>query len=188
MLRPGWFRQNRLALLAVLVLLPVTLGIMFAYQWLGYFERFPSRPVDVATGDSIQYGRSEWRIDSTDRFGADSARGQERGLPAGTDLIVVTVRVVPSSTGTDKEHDLCTVRLEETGGEHPTRSWANATGAAVPLTGTGPDLTSCSRELRTPYTFDAQFVVPADTGDWSALTLGASVVTELPEYARFSLD
>lgn len=188
MLRPGWFRQNRVALLAVLVLLPTTLGIMFAYQWLGYFEQWPSRPVDVAAGDSVEYGRSEWRIESTDRFGADSVAGTERDLPGGTDLIVITVRVVPSGTGTDEEHDLCAVRLEETGGGNPPRSWTNASGGAVPLAGTAPERTSCSRELRTPYTFDAQFVVPADTGDWAALTLAISVDEELPEYARFTLD
>lgn len=186
--RPGWFGRNRLALLAVLVLLPATLGIMFVNQWVRYFEQWPTRPVDVAVGETVEYGNARWRIEATDRVSGDSAAGRERDLPAGTDLVVVTVGVDPTGTGPDGVPELCTARLEESGGVRATRSWTNAAGGAISLDGDGPLLTSCSSELSTPYTFDAEFVVPADAG-WSAsLTVGITVVDALPDYARFSLD
>jgi hypothetical protein len=182
----GWLRRNSRALVAIVVLLPATLGIMFANQWIGYFEEWPSRPVDAAAGETLEYGNARWSIEATDRVPGTSAAGRERDLPDGTDLVVVTVRVDPTGFGPDGVPDLCTVRLEESGGTTPTRSWAN--GGAISLDGSGPDLVSCSSELTTPYTFDAQFVVPTDAGDSSKFTVGIAVVTELPEYARFALD
>lgn len=184
----GWLRRNRRALLAVLVLLPTTLGIMVANQWVRYFEEWPSRPVDVAAGETLDYGNARWSVEATDRVIGASAEGRERDLPAGTDLVLATVRVDPTGTDPDGVPDLCTVRLEESGGENATRSWSNAAGGAIPLDGAGPSLTSCSSELSTTYTFDAEFVVPADAGDSSTLTVGIAVVDALPEYARFALD
>ncbi|WEO75794.1 hypothetical protein BJQ94_10390 [Cryobacterium sp. SO2] len=198
MRRGGWFQRNRLALLAIVVLLPATLGIMAVHQWLGYFAGWPSKPVDVTAGESVRYGQFGWRIESTDRVGADSAEGRERDLPAGTDLVVVTVRVDPTgATRPTVAADasalvdtwrLCTARLEERGGPHAARSWTNAANGAVSLAGAGPALSSCSSELSEPYTFDAEFVVPHDAGEQATLALGISVVSELPEYARFALD
>jgi hypothetical protein len=184
--RAGWLRRNARPLVAVVVLLPATLGIMFANQWLGYVDQRPTRPMDVAAGETLDYGNAHWRVEETDRVPGDSAAGRERDLPAGTDLMVVTVRVDPTGPGPDGKYDGCTVRLEESGGNTPTRSWTN--GGAISLDGSGPTLASCSSELGTPYTFDAQFVVPRDAGESSDFTLGISVVTELPEYARFALD
>lgn len=184
----GWLRRNGRALLAVLVLLPLTVGIMFANQWLRYFEEWPSRPVNATVGETLEYGNARWRIESTDRVSADSVTGRERDLPAGTDLITVTVALDPTGTGPDGVPDLCAARLEESGGGTVTRSWTNAAGSAIDLDGAGPSLTSCSSELSTAYSFDAEFVVPAEAGESSSLTINISVPEFLPEYARFALD
>lgn len=184
--RVGWLRRNARPLVAVVVLLPTTLGIMFANQWLGYFDQRPTRPVEVAAGETLEYGNARWSVEAADRVPGDSVVGRERDLPAGTDLMVVTVRVDPTGPGPDGRYDGCSVRLEESGGSTPTRSWAN--GGPISLDGSGPDLTSCSSELGTPYTFDAQFVVPHDAGESSDFTVGIAVPTEAPEYARFALD
>jgi hypothetical protein len=183
----GWFTRNTRALLVVLVLLPATLGIMFAHQWIGRLEERPSRPVDVATGESVDYANAAWTIEATERVPGTSAAGLERGLPAGTDLIVVTVAVSPAAPGADGLSDPCTVRLEESGRDGATRTWSNATRGRIQLAGDGPELTSCSSELGSPYSFDAEFVVPAETGDFSHLTAGIVVPDALPEYARFAL-
>jgi hypothetical protein len=184
----GWLRRNRTALLAVLVLMPTTLGIMFANQWIGQLEERPSRPVDVAVGETVDYANASWSVEGAERVPGTSGAGRERGLPSGTDLIVVTVWVSPSGHGADGAHDLCSVRLEESGGRGETRSWSNAAGGAISLEGDGPHLTSCNSEQSSPYTFDAQFIVPADTGDLSALTAGLVVIDALPQYARFALE
>jgi hypothetical protein len=183
----GWFTRNTPALLAVLVLLPATLGIMFANQWIGRLEERPSRPVEATIGETVDYANAAWTIEATDRVPGSSAAGLERGLPAGTDLIVVTVGVSPAAPGADGLYDLCTVRLEESGDDRATRTWSNAARGTIRLTGDGPVLTSCSSESSSPYSFDAEFVVPTETGDFSDLTAGIVVPDALPEYARFAL-
>ena len=182
----GWLRRNSRALVAIVVLLPATLGIMFANQWIGYFDEWPSRPVTAEAGETLDYGNARWSVEGTDRVAGDSAAGRDRDLPAGSDLVVVTIAVDPTGTGPDGVPDLCTVRLEESGGQQPTRRWSN--GGAIPLDGAGPDRTSCSSELTEPYTFDAQFVVPADAGEAGSLSVGIIVVDALPEYASITLD
>jgi hypothetical protein len=186
--RVGWLRRNRRALLAILVLLPATLGIVFANQWIGYFDEWPSRPVNATAGDTLDYGNANWQVEPADHVSGDSAQGRERNLPAGTDLVVVTVDVDPTGTGPDGVPDLCSVRLEESGGGAATRSWANVPSGSIPLDGAGPELTSCSSELSTPYSFDAEFVVPADAGEDTTLAVHIIVAGELPEYARFTLN
>ena len=186
--RAGWLRRNGRALLAILVLLPATLGIMFANQWIRYVEDGPSRSVNVTAGETLEYGNARWRIEATDRVNADSAAGRERDLPAGTDLISVTVEVDPTSTGPDGVPDGCTARLEESGGGTVTRSWTNASQGAIDLGRGGPSLTSCSSDLSTRYSFVAEFVVPTEAGESSSLTVNITVAEFLPEYAKFALD
>lgn len=186
--RTGWLRRNRRALLAILVLLPATLGIMFANQWIGYFDEWPSRPVNATAGDTLEYGNAHWQVEPADRVTGDSAEGRERDLPAGTDLVVVTVDVDPTGTGPDGVPDLCYVRLEESGGGAATRSWANVPSGSISLDGPGPVLTSCSSDLSGPYSFEAEFVVPADAGEGTTLAVNIIVGGSLPDYARFTLD
>jgi len=186
--RPGWLRRNALALVAVAVLLPATLAITMANQWSTYLAGSPSRPLDVADGATVEYGHSGWQVEKTDRVSGTSAAGQERDLPAGTDLVIVTVRVDPIEFLEDGTAELCTARLEEDGGTGLPRSWGNAAGSPISLDGPGPDLVSCSSDQRTSYTFDAEFVVPTDAGDGATLSLGIAVPTEFPDYLRFALD
>ena len=183
----GWLRRNSRALVAIVVLLPATLGIMFANQWIGYFEQWPSRPVDAAAGEALEYGNARWSIVATDRVPGTSPAGRERDLPDGTDLVVVTVRVDPTGFGPDGVPDLCTARLEESGGGTVTRSWSNGSRGAL-LGGAGPLLTSCSSEVSTRYSFEAEFVVPAGAGESSSFTINIAVPGFLPEYGRFALD
>jgi hypothetical protein len=182
----GWFRRNRRALLAVVVLLPATLGIMFANQWVGYFAEWPSRPVPVAVGGSVDYADALRSITSSERVTGGSAAGAERGLPADTDLVSVTLSVTPG--GPVDDDDLCRVWLEESGGSHAARKWSPSGSGAISLDGPRPEVTSCSSELSDPYTFTAEFVVPADAGDTGQLSVGVAVASALPEFARFALD
>jgi len=186
--RPGWLRRNRLALAAVAVLLPATLAITSANEWSTSLAASPSRPVDVAAGDTVQYGPSRWHVEKTARVSATSAVGQERDLPAGTDLLVVTVRVDPRELVEGAASGGCIARLEEHGGPGPARSWGSASANPITLAGPGPEFTSCSSEQVSPYSFDAEFVVPADAGDGATLSVGIAVVDEFPAYLRMDLD
>jgi hypothetical protein len=186
--RHGWFRRNRWALLAILVLLPATLGIMFVNQWVGYFAEWPSRPVRVAVGESVEYADARRSIESVDRIHGASAAGQDRGLPTGTDLVVVTLTVDPTGSGPVGDRDLCTVWLAESGGPHGERKWSNASTGAISPKGPRPELVSCSSELNDPYSFVAEFVVPVDAGKSTTMTVGLAVAHALPAYASFALD
>lgn len=184
----GRARHNLLALGAVAILLPATLWVSFANEWFTFYDAWPSRPIDVAAGQSLEYGGSTWLIESTDRITANSADGRERGLPTGTDLLAVTVRVDPPAVTRADDEALCTTRLEETDGGAPARSWIDATKSPISLTGTQPGLSSCSGEELSPYSFRAEFIVPSDAGSTAGLAIGIAVAPELPDYARFELD
>ncbi|QYF75053.1 hypothetical protein [Cryobacterium sp. PAMC25264] len=185
---PGWLRHNWLALAAVAVLLPVTVAITSANEWSTSLSASPSRPEEVSAGDTAQYGPSSWQVEKTTRVSATSAVGQERDLPAGTELLVVTVRVDPSRSVEDGASGGCVARLEEHGGPGPARSWGNASANPITLAGRGPEFASCSSEQSGPYSFDAEFVVPADAGDGAILSVGIAVSDELPDYLRMALD
>jgi hypothetical protein len=183
----GWLRQNRWALVIVAVLLPATLAITFSSAWQGYFNERPSRPVDVAVGETVEYADAGWRIEGTERFDSASLVGTERDLPSGTELLLVTVAVDPHAESEPGDAAACTARLEESGNA-VTRSWAAVAANPVSLDGSGPEQKSCSTTATAPYSFEAEFVVPADAGRDGTLTLGVSVLAELPRYARFALD
>lgn len=170
-----------------MVLLPATLAITFAQQWLSYFDQRPSRPVDVISADSVDFADTSWRIVSTTRVAASSSEGADRALPKGTDLVSVTVDVTPHRLGDDNRSQMCTVRLEDFHGRGEDRSWSTVTSGAISLTGYGPDNVGCNSEESGPYSFTAEFVVPADAGDGSDLALSIAVVSEFPEYLRLTL-
>lgn len=134
----------------------------------------------------MEYGSATWQIESTERFSAISATGKERDLPPGTDLVVVEVRVDPSDAPVDEDAELCLAQLEETG--PAARMWGNVRSSPIILDGATPEFGSCRPGQDAPYTFEAEFIVPADAGENGRLALHIVQATELPEYARFALD
>ncbi|WP_213815363.1 hypothetical protein [Glaciihabitans sp. dw_435] len=183
----SWWRRNRIALLVVVVLLPATLAITFAQQWLSYFDQRPSRPVDLSTSKTVDFADTGWRIVSTTRVAASSSEGADRALPPGTDLVSVTVDVTPHGLSGDDNSPMCTVRLEDFHGTGEDRSWSTVTSGAISLAGNGPDNVGCDSEESGPYSFTAEFVVPPTAGSDSDLALSIAVVSEFPDYLRLTL-
>jgi len=177
-----WLQRNRLGLAAVVVLLPATVGITFATQWGDYFGSRPSAPTTVASGDSADFAGAGWSVEGTRRVAAASAEAEQIGLPAGSDLLITTVRVVPDGSGDAPQ---CTVRLEEFDGGSVARTWGDAGYAAISYSPAEGTESYCAHDVDDPYLLETAFVVPSDTGDDLALAL--VVVSEIPRYLSLRL-
>ena len=181
----AWLRSNRVGLVAVAILLPATVGITFANEWTAYFGQRPSVPVDVAPGDTGTFAATDWVVEDTERIPAAGAEGEEIGLPAGSELVVVSVRVTPGDLDSNGESPRCLLDLEELDGGTVTRGWGDALSDPISFDTADGAESICTASNTDPYLLETIFVVPADAGD--ELALAVTVVGELPEYLRLRL-
>jgi hypothetical protein len=182
-----WLRRNALALVAVAVLTPATIAVTFSTEWTSFLNTRASEPVEVAEGLAARFGGSEWRVAGSERIPSDSREGINAGLPAGSDLVTVTVEVVPDVIDAENKSSFCTVRIGEYEGSGDTarRSWADATFAAIDYRTPDGIESGCSTEITEPYTFIATFVVASDASDNLGVQL--EVPDELPRYLLLRL-
>lgn len=187
-----WLRKNAVALIAVLVLAPTTIGVAVANDWGTYLSRTPSQPVEVGDGHSTRFAGTDWRVEGVTTYTETSEEGLSADLPSGTKLVAVTVRVVPDTLDENGKQPGCIVRLGEYRGASSAeiRSWS-AEGFS-PLGWEYRDDTESycvsdpePEDLYSPYSFTSYFVVPADASDNLGLQL--QVTDELPRYLLFRL-
>ncbi|MDF2444089.1 MAG: hypothetical protein JWR01_2292 [Subtercola sp.] len=181
----GWLRRNAIALIAVVVLVPVTLGVTFSNEWLDYYSNRPSQPVTVDPGAAADFAGTGWRVDSTRRITSTSTEGADARLPGGTDLIVVTVDVTPRVLDENGLSPYCELRLEEAEGGELARSWGDAAFDPISYDGADDAQSGCTTDLTTPYRFEALFVIPSSVD--GALTLNLEALDELPRYLELRL-
>lgn len=183
----GWLRKNAIALAAVVVLAPATIGVTVANDWGTYLSERPSQPVEVGVGHSASFAGTDWQVGSVERFTPNSDEAVEAEIPSGTHLVAVTVQVSPELSDEASRSSGCTVRLGEYSdtGSTETRSWG-AEGFS-PLHSDFVDSieSGCNSELNTDYRFTSYFVVPQDAGD--NLGLQVQVADELPHFLLFRL-
>jgi hypothetical protein len=184
--RPGgWLRRNAFALGAVVVLVPVTLGVTFSNDWGRYYSTRPSQPIEVDAGSAADFAGTGWRVDSTRRVAGGSPEALAAHLPGGSDLVVVTVEVTPRELDEEGASTFCEVRLEEQDGGELARSWGDATLEPIDFEGADGVENGCTPDLTGPYRFEALFVIPASVD--SALALHLEVSDELPRYLSLRL-
>lgn len=176
-----WLRSNRFGLVAVAVLLPATVAITFATQFSSYFSGRPSVPLAVASGATAEFARADWTLVDSRRIAGTSDEGAEIGLPTGSDLVVVTVRVSPG----DGEAPGCLMQLDELAGSSVIRSWGESTTDPIDYTPAEDTRSYCDSDAVAPYTLEAAFVMASDAGD--DLAFAVSVDRELPRYLSFRL-
>jgi len=170
----SWIRSNWIALAALVALIPATIGLTFSAQWLGYFATWPSEPTVVPVNQSATYDTADWSVLDATRVSADSQEGSDLGLPEGTDLVSVQVRVDPRGPS-----PYCTLELDELRDDTILRTW-NAT-----LEFTTAERSGCESDYAVTYSFETQFLVPSDAGaDDLGLALNLSTTDELPRYLR----
>jgi hypothetical protein len=180
-MRP-WLRQNWIGLVAVAVLLPATVGVTFSTQWNAYFSGRPSQPTTVASGETVEFANAQWRVTGTRRISAATAEGAHMDLPAGSDLVVVTVRVSPDA-GTEAPG--CLVNLEEFDGSAVSRAWNDASTDPIDFRATEGTESYCPPDATGAYLLESVFVVASDARD--DLGLAVTVAGELPRYLSLRL-
>ena len=85
----GWWRRNAAALAAVVVLVPVTVGVIAANEWSDWDLGHPTKATTVDAGDSTIYGGAT--------IGPASAEfTDDAGIPPGTRVVHATVLITPA--------------------------------------------------------------------------------------------
>ncbi|RFA09059.1 hypothetical protein B7R54_07340 [Subtercola boreus] len=181
----GWLRRNAIALVAVVVLVPATLGVTFSNEWVRYYSSRPSQPVVVDSGAEADFAGTGWRVDSTRRIASTSPEGEAARLPAGSDLVVVTVDVTPRELDENGASPYCELRLEEQGGGELARNWGDAAFDPIDYEGAEGVESGCTTDLTSPYQLEALFVIPSTVD--SALAMHLEVGDQLPRYLSLRL-
>jgi hypothetical protein len=182
----GWWRRNRLALVATLVLAPLTVGVVFQKEWGGFSAGRPVDAVDAAVGEAAAFGGSGWRVTGSERVRWSSDPGVEQDLPPGTDLVVVRLEVTPDELDAEGRSTGCLMQLDEGRGARVSRTWEPAS-AYLDLDFEPGVSSGCESERTGPYEATARFLVPVDAGEDADLRLGIQVADELPRFLRVTL-
>jgi hypothetical protein len=182
-----WLRRNAVALVGIAVLTPATIAVTFSTEWSTFLTTRPTQPVAVAAGLAAEFDGAEWQVARTERISSASSEGVKAGLPAGSDLVLVTVEVDPGDLAAEDKSSFCTIRLGEYEGSGDTaiRSWGDATYAAIDYRLPDGVESGCSPDVIEPYRFTSTFVIADDASD----NLGAllEVPDQLPRYLLLRL-
>ncbi|MFT4260412.1 hypothetical protein [Microbacterium sp.] len=147
----SWWRRNRLALIVIVVLAPVTAAGILWQGWNQYygFGARPFAPIAVAEGDSAELAGATWGP-------VHSAEVEPEGfdVPSGARLIGVAVPVAPDG---DPVSCVRPRLIEQSTG----LEWESAALEIGHLPSTEePDI--CALDTADPYELIVPFVVPAD--------------------------
>lgn len=182
-----WLRRNAVALVAIAVLAPTTIAVTFHSEWNSFLSTRATQPLEAAQGHAVRYADTEWRVRGSERIAGGSREGIDAGLPAGSDLLIVTIDVDPGNLAEGDESRFCMVRLAEYSGSgnDPSRSWTDAMFSPIDYRVPEGTETGCSPDIHVPYTFTSTFVIAGDAGD--SLGLHLEVAEELPRYLLLRL-
>lgn len=159
-----WWARNRLPLVVAAVLVPLTIGVTFGSEWWQYFSGRPVQRTAAGRGSSVLYARAEFTVDGVSRISADSAAGRADGLPAGSDLILVTLSIAPKRVHDDGSSTLCTMELDELDRGTVTRHWTDANFDPIDYRRADGLESGCNSALQHAYRAQVPFVVPAGAG------------------------
>lgn len=169
----GWWRRRRPALIIVAVLLPVAIVVSLFIDVPNYLSSHPTQQREVPAATTTHYADLAIRLEDRRVITANSARGRELEVPSGTELVVVTLRIDPSSA--PKRSSYCTVSLVE-----PTaagdRVWEIGFSSLVEVP--HGDESSCSAGHGAPYTMQGAVLLPA--GAAAHALVRVSVLRALP--------
>lgn len=182
----GWWRRNWIGLVGVLVLAPLTIAFTFQSEWGRYYETRPSQPVTVDSGERVEFGGTGWQLVGADRIPGTSPDLADAGMPAGSDLVVVTIEVEPMQLDAEGKAPGCQLQLDQlTGSDTRTdtivqRSWGDAGFSNIDFELDPDALTYCDSEITEPYTLETLFVIPSDAE--GSFGVQVQLIDELPRY------
>lgn len=177
----AWWRRNRWALLALLVLVPAALAASLSIDAFGYLASRPSVITVVERGDVATLGEARIRVLDSWSAPAESARGEQYAVPEGTALVSVTLEL---DAGAASEDFTCQLRLLQT---NPDRRWSHGFTDTDYFPGREmPDgvPSSCVWDQR-PFPFEVTFLIPEDAVD--AVVLEVVTSDQLPRANHLQL-
>jgi len=148
----------------------------------GAFDYLGSRPQvrDVARGDTASYAGAHFQLIERRVVTADSTEGRRAAIPAGTELVLATIRVDPGRSG-PKDLGSCDAELVQ-----PTaagdRSWSAGSGSPARYLPPSGTKSICSLSHGPAYRYQAVFLVPRGAG--ASAELRISVLRSAPEELR----
>ncbi|WP_406248834.1 hypothetical protein ACI7YT_02455 [Microbacterium sp. M] len=179
----GWWRRNRLALIALAVLVAVTTATLVGVAWSRYYLYEPTVPVNAAEGETAELADATWgpvrAVDITD---VDE-------LPAPSDARVIAV-AVPVDPHGDSPSCFSPVLVEQDTG----RRWGQM-NTALGITDTYEEPSSCTTpEVDengdpgpiVPYEIFVGYIVPADAE--GPFWVEVAEINSYPSFIRFSVE
>ncbi|SFS13551.1 hypothetical protein SAMN04487846_2718 [Microbacterium sp. cf046] len=168
----GWWRRNAVALVAIAVLLPATVGVIAVNEWSEWDLGHPTKPILVQPGDAVTYGGA--------RLGPAKAEfTDDSAAPAGTRVVSATVLVTP---GAEPISCLSPLLRETTGAF---RQWDEAS-YELDRDFDSTRMTSCDSELPIRYSLTLVYIVPDDAAGPFAIEV--STAESLPGYVRLRVE
>jgi hypothetical protein len=171
-----WWRRSRFSVIVFVVLLAVATVVSLVIDVPGYLSSHPTQPRDVAAGTTTHYAGLDLRLDGRRVVRADSAEGRTLEVPAGTALVIVTLRIDP--TAAPKNSSLCTVALVEST-PAGLREWEIGFSSVGRYQTPQKDTSVCTVSRGKPYTMQGAVLVPADASTDALVRV--SVARALPE-------
>ncbi len=159
--RSGWWRRSRWALLSLVVLVPAAVAASLSVDAVDYLMSRPSVVTTVEAGRAADLGDARIRVLESWTAPADSAVGEEYGVPEGTALVSVTLELDASAAAEDFA---CRVDLLDAGSQRHWRSGFTDT-SYFPGEGLPDDAPFGCSWHATPFPFEATFLIPEDAVD-----------------------
>lgn len=178
----AWWRRNRWALLALLVLVPAAVAASLSIDALSYLSSRPSVVTVVERGDVAPIGDARLRLIDSWMAPADTARGEQYAVPEGTALVSVTLELDARAASDDF---VCQVKLLQS---NPDRRWHSGFTDTDYFPGRDmPDgvPSSCAWDPK-PFPFEVTFLIPDDAVD--AVVLEVFTSDQLPQAYHLRLS
>ncbi|WP_157518281.1 hypothetical protein [Microbacterium resistens] len=175
----GWWRANRLSLLALLLLVPVTGGVIAGYEWWDYYFARPSFPVTPGKDGTVALAGASWgparAVVLEDTTGLT--------VPPGTKVIGVGVPVVPDDPDGEPGDTACMEPMlvqQSTG-----RRW-EPMRFELGLRFSDDEPETCALQGPEPFELVLPYIVPEDVQGpfWIDITSSESY----PSFPRFPVD
>jgi hypothetical protein len=168
----GWWRRNVVALVALVILLPVTVGVIALNEWSQFDQGHPTKPISVDPGDDVIYGGA--------RIGPAKSEFTDNVLaPADTRVVHAVLLVTPGAGPIS-----CSLpTLREAGGAQ--RQWAEAS-ADLDIPYDPESHTVCDSDLPIRYSLTVDYLVPDDAV--GPFVLEFTVAEEVPRYLQLLIE
>jgi hypothetical protein len=156
----AWFRSNRWALLAVVLLGAASVAYSFAFDWVNYQNYQPSQATDVARGEPGVLGNGTIVLDSVTILSGDSAEGRQYGVTEGTDVVVADLRITPDPNGSEDDYVSCDIYLRAPSPDGE-REWWDTSFNPTTYPEPADNGYGCNLASGPAYDLRTYFVVPA---------------------------